>query len=168
MPFDHSLLTTHPFGMHPHDIYLETQVTTAAPQRLRLMLIDAAIRWAHVTVEHWRSGRQAEALEPLIRCREIVSELLAGVKQDGSPLSNQVLGLYSFLFNALTAAQHSHSTAAVEAAIRVLEEERTTWSLLCEQLVDAPAPPRTMAPREERVPLVVGGGTAAVGLSLDA
>jgi len=154
--------------MHPHDIYLETQVTTATPQRLRLMLIDAAIRWAHVTVEHWRSGRQAEALEPLIRCREIISELLAGVKQDGSPLSNQVLGLYSFLFNALTAAQHSHSAAAVEAAIRVLEEERTTWSLLCEQLVDAPAAPRTMAPREERAPLVVIGGTAAVGLSLDA
>jgi flagellar secretion chaperone FliS len=153
--------------MSPHDIYLETQVTTATPQRLRLMLIDAAIRWAHVTVERWRADRNADALEPLIRCREIISELLAGVKQDASPLSNQVLALYSFLFNALTAAQFSRSVAAVEAVIRVLEEERTTWSLLCEQLVDAPAAPRAMALPEERAPMIVSGVTTA-GLSLDA
>ena len=30
----------------PRDAYLETEVTTATPQRLRLMLIEAAIRRA--------------------------------------------------------------------------------------------------------------------------
>lgn len=154
--------------MTPHDIYLETQVTTATPQRLRLMLIDAALRWAHVTVEHWRMDRHAEAFETLIRCREIISELMSGVNKDSSPLSNQVLGLYSFLFNALTAAQHSRSISSVEEVIGVLEEERQTWSLLCEQLVDAPAPSRALAHSEERAPMIVSSGTATVGLSLDA
>jgi flagellar protein FliS len=154
--------------MSAQDIYLETQVTTATPQRLRLMLIDAAIRWAHMTVEHLRTERQAEAFETLIRCREIVSELMAGVKQDASPLSNQVLGLYSFLFNALTAAQHSHSIKSIEEVIGVLEEERQTWSLLCEQLVDAPAPSRALALSEERAPMTVSSATATMGLSLDA
>jgi flagellar secretion chaperone FliS len=154
--------------MTPHDIYLETQVTTATPQRLRLMLIEAAIRWAHVTVEHWRLGRQAEAFEPLIRCREIISELMSGVQQDASPLSNQVLGLYSFLFNALTAAQNSRSITSVEEVIGILEEERQTWSLVCEQLVDAPARSRALDSREERAPMIVSSAAASAGLSLDA
>jgi flagellar protein FliS len=123
--------------MSPHDIYLETQIATATPQRLRLMLIEGAIRRARLTIEHWREGQGDLALESLIACRGMVSELLAGVKEEQSDLGKKVIGLYAFLFQTLTAAQLSRNPSALNEAIKILEEERQTWSQVCQQLTDA-------------------------------
>lgn len=144
--------------MSPHDIYLETQITTATPQRLRLMLVEGAIRRARLTAGHWRAGRNDEALESLIHCRAIVSELMAGVKDEDSELGKKVLGFYSFLFQSLTVAQQTRDAAALESAIRVLEEERQTWSQLCQQLPEAPAGAFRATAQEERAPASVSGG----------
>src|SRR5687768_4718761 len=122
--------------MTPHDAYLETQVMTATPQRLRLMLIEGAIRLARQTAEYWRVERNEEALESLIRCRAIISELIAGVKADQSPLARRVVSVYLFLFTTLTEAQLTRDAAKLESAIRVLSEDRQTWSQVCQQLAE--------------------------------
>jgi len=139
------------------DIYLELQVSTATPQKLRLMLIEAALRFARQTLELWRARDLDRALETLIRTREIVSELMAGVETDASPLARQVGNLYAYLFSALTEAQQTRDEHQLAAVIRVLEEERETWRLLCEQLPDRPVPPPTaaFAQREELAPALV-------------
>lgn len=154
--------------MSPHDIYLETQVTTATPQRLRLMLIEAAIRQARRALEFWEAGRETDALDALTRCREIVGELLAGVKEAASPLAKQVLALYVFLLNTLTGAQFSRSREAVEAAIRVLEEDRQTWQLLCEREVNVPPQSAAASTAEEFAPASLAGHFSTSSLSLDA
>ena len=163
--------------MSPHDIYLETQVATASPQRLRLMLIEGAIRRARLTIEHWREGRDDLALESLITCRGMVSELLAGVKDEQSDLGKNVVGLYAFLFQTLTAAQLSRNPAALEPALFVLEEERQTWSQVCQQRADSQGAPR-MNGDEETAPsrldgllasnLLGGPAPVSAGLSLEA
>jgi flagellin-specific chaperone FliS len=124
--------------MTPHDPYRETQILPATPQRLRLTLVEEAIRRARLTAELWREARDHQALESLIGCRAIVSELLAGVREGESPLAKQVVALYVFLFQLLTRAQVTRDVAALDTAIRVLEEERQTWSQLCLQYADAP------------------------------
>jgi flagellar protein FliS len=141
------------------DIYFETQVHTATPQRLRLMLLDGALRHGRLTLELWRESQADQALESLIRCRDIVGELLSGAHPDQSPLARQVTALYAYLFSALTEAQQTRDAALVAAVIRVLEEERETWRLLCEQLADrpVPAPSPAFAPREELAPAIVAG-----------
>jgi flagellar protein FliS len=163
--------------MSPHDIYLETQVATATPQRLRLMLIEGAIRRARLTIEHWREGRDDLALESLITCRGMVSELLAGVRDEQSDLGKNVVGLYVFLFQTLTAAQLSRNPAALAPALFVLEEERQTWSQVCQQLADLPHASRAAAD-EETAPSRLDGllasnpmgcsAPASAGLSLEA
>src|SRR5262245_21839879 len=110
------------------DSYLETQITTATPQRLRLMLIEGALRQARFAGEAWREQRAEDALEALIRCRDIVAELLSGIRLDQSPLVQQTLGIYAFLFSALTEVQQSRDTHQLAGIIRVLEEERETWT----------------------------------------
>ena len=57
------------------DAYLQTQVMTATPQKLRLMLVDGAIRYASQTLEHWKENRDEEGAETLARCRAIIAEL---------------------------------------------------------------------------------------------
>ena len=163
--------------MSPRDVYLETQVATATPQRLRLMLIEGAIRRARLTIEHWREGRDELALESLITCRGMISELLAGVKDEGTDLGGKIVGLYAFLFQTLTAAQLSRNPAALEPAIVVLEEERKTWSQVCQQLADAPDASRSLSADETAPSRLEGllssnpfGGSApaSAGLSLEA
>ena len=148
--------------------YLETQVTTAAPQQLRLLLIDGAIRFARQTREQWRQQQDEAALESLIRCRDIVSELIAGVRPDESPLARQVAALYGYLFSALTEAQQSRDTTQLAAVIRVLEEDRETWRQVCEQLAErpVPTPDSPLASREEVAPAVVA--MPATSFSIDA
>jgi flagellar secretion chaperone FliS len=137
--------------------YLETQITTATPQRLRLLLIEGAIRFARQTQEHWCTGQDEAALESLIRCRDIVSELLSGVHLDDSPLARQVGALYGYLFSALTEAQQTRDATLLAAVIRVLNEERETWRQVCEQLPDRPVPAHSanFASREELAPSAV-------------
>ncbi|HEX5104731.1 MAG TPA: flagellar export chaperone FliS [Pirellulaceae bacterium] len=163
----------------PRDTYLETQITTATPQRLRLMLIEAAIREAKRTAEHWRINHNDEALETLIRCRAIVGELIAGVSDAQSPLARRVLGLYGFLFTSLTEAQLTRDAARLDAVVRILEEESQTWRQVCTSPPDLPPQRQTPGHSEETAPSRVASGwpgaydsrgtlDSSPGLSLDA
>ncbi|MCE9526470.1 MAG: flagellar filament capping protein FliD, partial [Planctomycetales bacterium] len=114
------------------------QVSSATPQRLRLMLIEGAIRLARQTADSWREGRAGDGLESLIRCRSFITELISGIREGSSPLADKVLGIYLFLFQELTYAQQDQNVARLEGVIRVLEEERTTWQEVCMTLTDRP------------------------------
>jgi flagellar protein FliS len=124
--------------MQPSDAYFETQVLTAKPQQLRLMLLDGAIRFADQTAQFGQEEKHDAGLESLIRCRDIVSELIAGIRPDASPLAQKVLGLYIFLFKALTEAQLSRDRLKLAHVRRILEAERETWQQICRQLPEAP------------------------------
>lgn len=150
------------------DSYLEMQINTASPQQLRLMLVEGAIRYGRRTIELWAERRPDEALESLIRCRGMVGELLAGVKDDGSALSRQVMDIYLFLFTALTESQMTRDAARLGAALRVLEEERATWQAVCRQMPGTPQALHLGAPREETAPFGLPQPSAAGSFSIDA
>jgi flagellar protein FliS len=164
-----------------HDSYLESQVTTATPQRLRLMLIEAAIRFLKRTLSFWEENKNDEALASLIRARSILAELLSSIKPDKTELTQKVAGVYLFLFNALTKAQLRRDTKGIEETIEVLEVERETWRLVCEKLPHSPVPPDADKPREITAaeaqetlakhappPISDMGGASTGGLVLDA
>jgi flagellar protein FliS len=158
--------------------YLEDEVLTASPQRLRLMLIDGAIRFARLTISHWQVDHADAASQTLMRCRAIVTELLASVRASrascehlvdhmrrAKPLTaaqrereveslyeaaKNTAGVYVFLFRELTEAQMTRDAGKVNGAIRVLEVERETTRLLCQQQPEAPEldAPLPESPRE--------------------
>lgn len=118
--------------------YLEAQILTATPQKLRLLLIDGAIRCSMQAMELWDQNQNEKALEAIIRARNIVSELLAGIRQDHTELTRRVAEVYMFLFRTLTDAQLRRDRDKVRSAIQVLEVERETWRLVCEKLPGRP------------------------------
>jgi len=120
------------------DAYLQTQVLTATPQKLRLMLIDGAIRQAHQILQFWEENNFDQAMQSLTRCREIISELLSSIKSDGSEITQKTSGIYIYLFRTLTESQVEKQRKCIEDVISVLEVERNTWRQLCEQMPDAP------------------------------
>src|SRR5262245_20759171 len=116
------------------DSYLETQVNTATPQRLRLMLIGGALQQTRAAQAAWQENQPSAATAALVRCRDIVAELLSGIREDGSQLVQQTLGIYAYLYSSLTELQQTRDPHQLAGIIRVLEEEQQTWEEVCQRL----------------------------------
>lgn len=114
--------------------YLATQVLTAPPQKLHLLLVEAAIRACEKAGAFWQQKQDAQATEALIRAQEIMSELVAGLNRQAEPrLVRQVASLYLFIYRNLLEASFLRDEKKLEDALRVLREEQTTWQLVCQR-----------------------------------
>lgn len=114
--------------MIPHDEYLASQVMTATPQRLHLMLIEGAIRHCERTRQFWNAGLEEQAVEALTKAQEIVSELLASLNYNEQPdLASRIAGVYTYIFRAVVNASLKRDESSLAGALRVLEIERDTW-----------------------------------------
>ena len=120
--------------------YLTTEVMTASPQKLRLMLIEAALRFAMRARQGWSENRGEEASEAMIRCQQIVCELLAGLNAEPGTqaepsadpeLIRRIAGIYMFIYRSLIHAQLHRDEVKLGEAISVLEIERETWRQVC-------------------------------------
>jgi flagellar protein FliS len=161
--------------MSAADSYLENEVLTATPQKLRLLLIEGAIRFAQAAIRHWEERRNDEACEAIIRCRNIVTELFSVINEKAFAPAAQVYDLYLFLFGELTEAQRHRDAGQVRGVLRVLETERETWRLVCAQLPESPVPPHHFQPKEITAPAFPAEATGrglpgapAASFSLDA
>jgi flagellar protein FliS len=124
------------------DAYLETQVNTATPQRLRLMLIGGALRHARGAQAAWQEGRADDATDALVRCRDIVAELLSGIREDDTPVVQQTLGIYAYLYSSLTELQQTRDPQQLAGLIRVLNEgSKPRRAAHCKPLCSPPAAP---------------------------
>ncbi|HET6878621.1 MAG TPA: flagellar export chaperone FliS [Pirellulales bacterium] len=134
----------------PSDRYFESQVFTATPQRLQLMLIDGALQYARRALQHWQAGRIYEGGEAVIGCQQIVVELLRGLRPEVAPeLVGKVASLYNFVFQSLIDAGRERDAGKLNDAIGVLEIERETWRQVCERLgssLETPSPQENSPP----------------------
>ena len=117
--------------MNSPNPYLATEVQTATPQRLRKMLLDAAVRFAGQANEHYQNDKEVEAHEALDRCSLIVEELLRNIQGDDEVLQ-RMKGIYAFLLTKISDIRGAWSVESMKDVIEVLEMERETWRQLCE------------------------------------
>jgi flagellar protein FliS len=121
--------------------YLATQVLTAPPQKLQLMLLDAAIHTCRRTQEYWRKEEIGPAGESLLQAQNILGQLLAGLDyESNSDLVKKVAGVYLFIFRSLVEAGLERNEQKLEAALNVLGTERETWRQIVEKLGGATPP----------------------------
>ena len=115
-----------------HHTYLATEVMTASPPKLHLMLIEAAVRFAGRAKQLWGRQQDGEASDALHRAQEIAGELLAGLDREAHPeLAAKAATVYMFVFRSLVEAGLQRDEAKLNDAIRVLEVERETWRQIC-------------------------------------
>jgi flagellar protein FliS len=120
------------------DNYLATNVQTATPQKLKLLLLDAALRMANRTRQYWQEGRFERAIESLDRAQSIVAEMRAGIKYEAAgELAERVSMIYEFIFRSLVDAGCQRDEKKLDDAIRILEIERETWRQVCDKLAGA-------------------------------
>ena len=115
--------------------YLATEVKTASPQKLHLLLVEAALHSAQRAGQQWHACQDEQALQSLVHAQAVVSELMCGLdKKSKSDFTERVMALYAYIFRCLAEAGLRHDRQKLADAIRLLEFERETWRQLCQQL----------------------------------
>ena len=121
--------------MNGPDEYLETQVMTATPHQLHLMVIDGAIRFATQAEEALQDDDFETAHFALNRSREFVTELVSGLDQERSEeLANRLKSLFMLAYHNLVNADMKRDVALVQDALKVLTMHRETWLELGEKI----------------------------------
>ena len=153
--------------------YLNTDVRTATPQRLQLMLIEAALRSAVRGRQQWQEKQDDWALGSIIHAQNVMGELLAGIdRATAGDLGQRVSTIYEFILRSLVEAGHRHNEKSLADAIRLLELERETWRQVCEKITTESHPDRAAAGSQPAAPHFLISDEfstqAAGGFSIDA
>ncbi|MDR2115575.1 MAG: flagellar export chaperone FliS [Planctomycetaceae bacterium] len=114
--------------------YLQAEVHTATPQKLQLLLVEAAIKNIHRTKQFWKDQKYDDGIESLSRAQDIIAEILCSLDREGSPdIAKKLASIYLFIFRRLAESGMSHDEQKLDDALRVLNSERETWRLVCEK-----------------------------------
>ena len=114
--------------------YLVTEVMTATPQKLQLLLIEAAIRWTQKAKTLREAKKPGQAGEAILRAQEIVTQLIAGLNPDPeAKIARRLASVYNFVFRSLVQAHVRHTNAGLDEALRILSIERETWQQACQR-----------------------------------
>jgi len=136
--------------------YLRTQVLTATPEQLQMMLYDGAIRFAEqarpaLAAKNWEASYLA-----ISRAQKIITELTSSLRHDIAPeLCGRLASIYNFIYRKLVEANVEHKAESLDEAIKILRFQRETWEMLLKQLgrqkaaeaarkLDVPAPDSRM------------------------
>lgn len=120
-------------SVHAYQIYRQTQVTTASPGELLIMLFDGAIRFARQSQDFMAAGNLEEANAKLIRAQDIVNELMLSLDHDAGELAGNLERLYLYIHDLLVEANIKKDPAIVDNALHMLTELRDTWEQVVEQ-----------------------------------
>ena len=114
--------------------YQAADITTAPPQKLQLLLIEATLRSAQCAGQQWRAEQPEEAFQSLLHAQAVVAELLRGVDQElPGELTARTAAVYAFIFRRLVEVGFLRDEGKLTEAIRLLEFERDTWRQVCQQ-----------------------------------
>ncbi len=122
---------------NPANQYLTVKVMSAAPEELRLMLIEGAIKFC-------RQGQEALARKDFegchkgyTRCREIILELMNTMRADVDPeLCGRLSGIYTFMYTQLVESSATKDPARADQVAALLEYDRETWLMLMKKLAE--------------------------------
>jgi flagellar protein FliS len=124
-----------------HTAYLKTQVMTARPEQLTLMLFDGAIRFSEKAKRCIEQTDFEGSFHALTRAEQIVMELLSGLRPESQPeVCRRQAGLYLFVYSKLVETNMSRAPAPLDDALRVLGILRETWLMLMEKLTPTDGP----------------------------
>jgi len=99
--------------------YTQSQRTTASPERLMVLLFQAALKNIRTGASELTQGRHCEGRRALLKACDIVVELMATLDRPKAPeLCDQLGDLYRFVCSRLHQAALSRDVRAAQEAER--------------------------------------------------
>ena len=135
------------YAANANSRYLDSRVLTASQPELQLMLLDGALRFGRQAEQMWSDPAQRlECDHFLTRTNDIVEALVQSLNTAESELSRRLADEYAFAFRQIALAQLNHDQSQLAAALYLLDYERETWKLACEQMKADAQPATPIAP----------------------
>jgi flagellar biosynthetic protein FliS len=119
--------------MNAHVAYLETEVATACPPKLRLLLIEAALRLAHQGRSSGEDEHPHEIVHRLHSLKRILLELLASIDHEDQALADRIKRVYLYLLSTVVEAERTGDAQHLRDLEKVLHVERETWQILTDR-----------------------------------
>lgn len=109
--------------------YQNTQVTTASPEKILLMLYDGAINFTRIARERMEQGDVAGKAKFIGKGLAIVTELMNTLNHDvGGEIAQRLEQLYVYIIDEYTAANVNNSVKSLDNALKILTSLRETWA----------------------------------------
>jgi flagellar protein FliS len=110
---------------------------TASPARLRLLLIQAALRTAERSLQRWAEPLPHEVDRALTQLRQMVAQLGGSLDGGASEIQRDLQSVYLYLFRTVTEAQLRADAEKLQEVVKVLQIEHRTWTVLAERSTSA-------------------------------
>jgi flagellar protein FliS len=108
--------------------YQNTQVATASPEKILIMLYDGAINFTRIALDKMNRGDIAAKGRFIGKAQAIVSELMNTLNHEvGGDIARRLERLYIFLIDEYLNANIANSPASLENALRILGMLRDMW-----------------------------------------
>ncbi len=113
---------------HPQNSYLETEILTADPGKLILLLFDGAINFLKQGKIYLQEKQYAEKGQQLMRAHAVVSELLHCLnKEKGGDIAIRLQTIYVYVLQRITDADLKKEVGAIDECVELLSELREAW-----------------------------------------
>ncbi|MFB6356600.1 MAG: flagellar export chaperone FliS [bacterium] len=115
-------------GSDPHSAYKSTQVETAAPEQILLMLYEGAIKYMKQAKEALEDNNHQLSHEKLLKAQDIVTELMASLDMEiGGEIAQDLHLIYDYVLNNLVEANVEKSPRKVQQVIPIMENLYDSW-----------------------------------------
>lgn len=114
--------------MNGYNQYQQTQIATATPEQILLMLYDGAIRFLRRAIVANEESRQVDKLQGISKCLAIIAEFSNSLNHDiGGHIAEDLDALYQFMIRELNAARNDTGDKHLKTVETLLVDLRDTW-----------------------------------------
>ncbi|MFF2912228.1 flagellar export chaperone FliS [Paenibacillus sp. NPDC057934] len=121
----------------PHQKYQQTQLHTASPAQLLLMLYDGAIRFSKMGISAIEEKDFEKANLNLCKAQAVIHELIAALNYD-YPIAKTLYQVYEYMIHQLISANLKKNTNPANEVVSYLLELRGAWDAANKSLNAAP------------------------------
>ncbi len=118
---------------NPYAQYQRTQIETAEPGKLLVMLYEGALRFLGRSRKCLEEQKLEEANNNLVRVQEIITELMSSLDLETGEVAVSLFRLYEYIYFLLVEANIKKTTEPLDQIERMLVELRDAWkAALCQ------------------------------------
>lgn len=112
---------------NPYASYRRTQIETATPGQLVVMLYEGAVRFLAVAETALGKGDWSTAHGALLRAQDIIGELRATLNPEGGEIALKLDALYDYMLRRLIEANVRKDPVPVKEVMGYLQEMIPAW-----------------------------------------
>ncbi|MCS7233738.1 MAG: flagellar export chaperone FliS [Synergistetes bacterium] len=141
--------------MNVYEQYKQTQVQTAKPEQLLLMLYDGAINFLKKAKKAIEDKNIPEAHTFLIKTQDIIIELMVSLNMEVGEIAMNLFRLYEYMHYRLVEANVNKDVKPVDEVLKMLQDLRDAWDMAIKKMREGKA--------EETSPKPLKGGFNIAG-----